>query len=244
MGRPLGQHFLFQESILEKIAAAACGERSARVIEIGCGPGTLTRRLLERADELIGIETDPGLAAELRRQFGAEPRFRLIEADVLEVDFRPWAPAVVCGNIPYYITGPILKKTLELGPLLERAVFLVQREVADRLAAQPGSRDYGYLSVAAQALCEVERLFQVKPGAFRPPPKVDSAVVRLVPRAEPRVEDYGAFLAFAARCFRHKRKTLRNNLGCDDIPFASYRAEQLAIEQLELARQEWAGKRA
>lgn len=244
MGRPLGQHFLFQESILEKIAAAACGERAARVIEIGCGPGALTRRLLERAGEVIGIETDPGLAAQLRRQFGVEPRFRLVEADVLEVDFRPWAPVVVCGNIPYYITGPILKKTLELGPLLERAVFLVQREVADRLAAQPGSREYGYLSVAAQALCEVERLCQVKAGAFRPPPKVDSAVVRLVPRAEPRVEDYGAFLAFAARCFRHKRKTLRNNLGCDDIPFASCRAEQLAIEQLELARREWAAKRA
>lgn len=244
MGRPFGQHFLFHPGLLSKIAEAACAGARGRVIEIGCGPGGLTAQLLERAAEVVGIETDPRLAAELRTRFGGDPRFRLIEADVLETDFAPLAPAVVCGNIPYYITGPILRKTLELGAGLERAVFLVQREVAERLAAAPGTRDYGYLSVAAQALCEVEKLMTVKAGAFRPPPKVDSAVIRLTPRREPRVADYRSFLEFAERCFRHKRKTLRNNLGRDDIAFASRRAEQLTVEQLEQARAEWAAKRA
>ncbi|MCX7604159.1 MAG: 16S rRNA (adenine(1518)-N(6)/adenine(1519)-N(6))-dimethyltransferase RsmA [Bryobacteraceae bacterium] len=244
MGRRLGQHFLFQESILEKIAEAACGARARRVIEIGCGPGTLTRLLLERAEEVIGIETDARLAAELRRQFASDAAFRLVEGDVLEVDFEPLSPAVVCGNIPYYITGPILKKTLALGRGLERAVFLVQREVAERLAAQPGSRDYGFLSVAAQALCRVERICAVRAGAFRPPPKVDSAVVRLTPLEAPRVEDHAAFLEFAARCFRQKRKTLRNNLGCGEIPHAARRAEELTVEELEQVRREWARGRA
>lgn len=243
VGRRLGQHFLFHDAILEQIAGAACGSHAGRVIEIGCGLGTLTRFLLARADEVIGIEADPHLAAELRQRFRGLPSFRLIEGDVLEVDFRPLAPAVVCGNIPYYITGPILHKTLELGPGLVRAVFLVQREVADRLAAGPGRREYGLLSAAAQALCRVERLMTVKAGAFRPPPKVDSAVVRLTPLESPRVADYEAFVDFAARCFRHKRKTLRNNLGRDDIPYAERRAEQLSVEELERARLEWARKR-
>ncbi len=244
MGRPLGQHFLFHQGLLSKIAEAACAGGAERVIEIGCGPGSLTAQLLERAAEVIGIEADPALAARLRQRFAAEPRFRLIEGDVLETDFEPFVPVAVCGNIPYYITGPILRKTLALGAGLLRAVFLVQREVAERLAAVPGTRDYGYLSAAAQALCEVEKLMSVKAGAFRPPPKVDSAVVRLTPRPAPRVADYRAFLEFAERCFRHKRKTLRNNLGRDDIPFASCRAEQLSVEQLELARAAWAAKRA
>jgi 16S rRNA (adenine1518-N6/adenine1519-N6)-dimethyltransferase len=244
VGRPLGQHFLFDAGILDKIADAACGGLSCRVIEIGCGPGALTGRLLQRAPEVVGIETDPRLAAGLRRRFGADPRFRLIEGDVLDVSFPALAPAVICGNIPYYITGPILRKTLALGQALVRAVFLLQREVAARLTASPGAREYGLLSVAAQSLCQVEQLMTVKAGAFRPPPKVDSAVVRLTPLATPRVADYGQFLDFAEQCFRHKRKTLRNNLGCDAIPFAAFRAEQLTVEQLEQVRAEWAAKRA
>ena len=242
MGRPLGQHFLFDPGILGRIADAACQGAPGRVIEIGCGPGGLTEHLLARASEVVGIETDPRLAGQLRARFSSHRRFRLIEGDVLETDLLPFAPAVVCGNIPYYITGPILKKTLALGPGLVRAVFLVQREVAARLAARPGTRYYGYLSVAAQALCVVETLLAVKAGAFRPPPKVESAVVRLTPRPEPLVADYRAFLEFAERCFRHKRKTLRNNLGRDDIPFASRRAEELTIAQLEQVRAQWAAQ--
>lgn len=232
MGRPLGQHFLFQRSILERIAQAACPSPPPLCIEIGPGPGALTELLLDRTPRLLAVELDPALAANLRERHAADPRFELLEADVLSADLRGRGPAVVCGNIPYYITSPIIEKALSLGPDLIRAVFLIQKEVADRLAAQPGSRDYGYLTVATQALCAVDKLFVVKPSSFRPPPKVDSAVVRLTPHPAPLVADYPAFLRFASACFRMKRKTLRNNLNRADIPHAAMRAEQLSIQQL------------
>jgi 16S rRNA (adenine1518-N6/adenine1519-N6)-dimethyltransferase len=232
LGRPLGQHFLFQRSILERIAHAACPSPPPLCIEIGPGPGALTELLLERTPRLVAVELDPSLAASLRLRHALDPRFELIEENVLDSNLSALGPAVVCGNIPYYITSPIIEKALALGPNLIRAVFLIQREVADRLAAQPGSRDYGYLTVATQALCSVEKLFVVKPSSFRPPPKVDSAVVRLTPHAAPLVPNYPAFRRFASACFQHKRKTLRNNLGEADIPYAAMRAEQLSIAQL------------
>lgn len=218
---------------------AACGETAARVIEIGPGPGGLSAALARRAGELVLIELDPGLAASLRAQYAGSPQVKVIEADVLHTDLSQWGPAVVCGNLPYYITSPIIERTLALGPLLKRAVFLVQREVANRLAAQPGSRDYGFLSVSVQAQCRAEKLFVVKPAAFRPPPKVDSAVVRLTPLAAPQASDLKAFRRFAAQCFRQKRKTLRNNLApvaprelLDSLPETALRAEQLSVAQL------------
>ncbi len=161
---------------------------------------------------------------------------------MLATGLAQWGPAVVAGNLPYYITSPIVEKTLALGPLLRRAVFLVQREVAERLAANPGSRDWGLLSVRTQLLAHVEILFGVPPAAFHPPPKVDSAVVRMTPRnriAELALDSGGNFLAFAGLCFRQKRKTLRNNLAgaygrdaMEGLPEAGLRAEQLSIEQL------------
>lgn len=239
MGRRLGQHFLFQRDLLERIAGAACGEASPRVIEIGPGPGGLTAALRPRVCELILIELDPVLAAALRSRYENDPGVRIVEADVLTTDLSQWGPTVVCGNLPYYITSPIVDHTLALGPLLERAVFLVQREVAARLAASPGSRDFGYLSACVQAQCRVERLFLVKPAAFRPPPKVDSAVVRLTPLPIPLTPDLPAFRRFLSACFRQKRKTLRNNLGgllsreqLDALPEASLRAEQLSVAEL------------
>lgn len=238
MGRRLGQHFLFQRSILDRIAAEACAGDPPVVIEIGPGPGGLTAALLERAQRLIAVELDPVLAEALRQRYRDEPRFTLIEADVMGTDLTQWGPASVCGNIPYYITSPIVERALALGSALQRAVFLVQKEVADRLAARPGSRDYGYLTAATQAQCNVERLFVVKAAAFKPPPKVDSAVVRLVPRPEPLGVDLVEFREFLSACFRQKRKTLRNNLtsvagaGATDLPYASMRAEQLSLEQL------------
>jgi 16S rRNA (adenine1518-N6/adenine1519-N6)-dimethyltransferase len=236
-GRKLGQHFLFQRPILDRIAEAACGARAETVVEIGAGPGGLTAALLERCGRLIAIEIDPALAAGLRTSYSQHPRFSLVEADVLQTDLSQWGRVTVCGNLPYYISTPIIEKTLALGPLLERAVFLLQKEVADRLAAGPGSRDYGYLSVAAQLYCQVERLFIVKPSSFRPPPKVDSAVVRLQPRAAPAVPDPVRFLRFVSACFRQKRKTLRNNLAprwprIQARPEASLRAEQLGLADL------------
>lgn len=154
---------------------------------------------------------------------------------MLGTDLAQWGPAVVAGNLPYYITSPILEHTLELGSRLMRAVFLMQKEVARRLAAAPGSRDYGYLTVRTQFLAHVEALFDVPAKAFQPPPKVDSAVVRLTPHPAP-CHDAEGFLRFASLCFRQKRKTLRNNLietyGPLEIPEASLRAEQLSVERL------------
>lgn len=210
-------------------------------IEIGPGRGALTAPLLARAHRVVAIELDPALAAALRQKYEANARLTVVEGDVLGVDLTQWPATVIAGNLPYYITSPILEKVLPLPPPLRQAVFLVQKEVARRLAAAPGSRDYGYLSVFTQLYARPELLFTVPPGAFQPPPKVDSAVVRLTlePRAAELGVDPGAFLRFAGACFAQKRKMLRNNLAgrygrgrVDALPEATLRAEQLSLPRL------------
>jgi 16S rRNA (adenine1518-N6/adenine1519-N6)-dimethyltransferase len=235
----LGQHFLIQGSVLDRIARAACPEHEPLVIEIGPGRGALTERLAARADRIVAIEIDPALVDSLREKFRSAAHIAVIRADALETDFGQWGPAVIAGNLPYYAATPIVEKALEGAS--RHAVFLVQKEVAARLTARPGSRDYGYLSVRTQFFADAEELFDVAPSAFRPPPKVDSTVVRLRPHdraAELGIADAGRFLAFAGQCFHFKRKTLRNNLagvyGKDAVgqwPEAGQRAEQLTLEQ-------------
>ena len=236
MARPrLGQHFLIRESVLNRIARAACPEPRDLVVEIGPGRGALTRKLLERAARVVAIEVDPYLADRLRQEYASEPRLEVVEADVLATDLGRWSGAAIAGNLPYYITSPILERALEAHP--PRAVFLIQKEVAVRLVARPGSRDYGYLTARTAFFARARLLFEVGPAAFHPPPKVDSAVVLLEPNPAPAgIADAQAFLRFVALCFSHKRKTLRNNLAgfygkevVDGWPEAGLRAEQVEL---------------
>ena len=245
MGRRLGQHFLTRKSALDQIAAAACGERTALVVEIGAGRGALTEALLERADKVVAIEVDPVLIHYLRQKF-RDPldagRLVLSETDILKTDLSAWGRAAIAGNLPYYITSPILERIFAARESWERAVVLVQAEVAGRMVAEPGRKEYGYLSVMVQSQARVERLFEVPRTAFRPPPKVDSAVVQLEPRDAARdfeIKNLVRFLKFTGNCFRYKRKTLRNNLAglfdraaIESAVGPKQRAEQMGIPEL------------
>ena len=239
MPQKLGQHFLRRHAYLERIAGAACPSRVPLVVEIGAGQGALTEHLLQRAERVIAIEVDPELVKTLLIRFAGEPRLKVVASDILATDLTQWGHAVVAGNLPYYITSPVVERTLAMGKYLEHAVFLIQKEVAERITAVPCTRDYGFLSVATQLSAETELLFKVPPGAFSPPPKVDSAVIKLTPRRrEGEPADPTPLLAFVGLCFRQKRKTLRNNLTSifgkeliDALPEAGLRAEQLTLEQ-------------
>jgi 16S rRNA (adenine1518-N6/adenine1519-N6)-dimethyltransferase len=240
----LGQHFLVKGKTLERIAKAACGEHAPLVVEIGPGRGALTERLLAHADRVAAIELDAALADYLRERSQGESRLEILEANALHVDWSQWGAGVLVGNLPYYIATPIISRYVRAPGSLSRAVFLIQKEVAERITTQPGCREYGYLSVECQFFAHAEYLFTVPPGAFQPPPKVESAVIRLTPRSGLAVADWEGFLAFASTCFRQKRKTLRNNLAgvyaaelYESRPEISRRAEQLTVaEFVELYR--------
>jgi 16S rRNA (adenine1518-N6/adenine1519-N6)-dimethyltransferase len=216
----LGQNFLIDDEARNAIvdALGALGERT--VIEVGPGHGAITSILAARCRRLIAIELDPALAAELRFRFRAAPQVEVVEADVLEVDFAALVPvgesADVVGNLPYYITSPILLRLFAAGTrgLLARAVVMMQREVAHRLSAAPGCREYGLLSATTQINARVETLLTLPPEAFSPPPDVFSTVLRLefAPRFVELGVDAAGFDAFLHRCFAQKRKTLANNL--------------------------------
>ena len=208
----LGQHFLNDRRILGRIADALELTRDDTVVEIGPGRGTLTEMLLARAGRVVAVELDAQLAAMLRQRWAAEPRFELVEGDVLRTDLAAAAGGdfLLVGNVPYYITTPILFQALTR-PRPLRAVYLVQREVAERLVAPPGSKTYGALSVNVQALATPELLFRVPAGAFTPPPKVESAVVRITPRADPAVppEREQRFRVLVQEAFGLRRKQMR-----------------------------------
>ncbi|MCU1330481.1 MAG: dimethyladenosine transferase [Bryobacterales bacterium] len=208
----LGQHFLVSSKILDRIAIAACGEGADFVLEIGPGRGALTEKLLPRASRMAAIELDYELAAFLREKWAGEPKLQIVEGNALSADWTAWGEGVLVGNLPYYVASAIITSYVLRPGALRHGVFLIQREVAERIAATPGNREYGYLSVLCQFFAEVKLLFSVPPGAFHPPPKVDSAVIRVTPRADVPEVDRERFVRFISECFQHKRKTLRNNL--------------------------------
>jgi 16S rRNA (adenine1518-N6/adenine1519-N6)-dimethyltransferase len=225
--RRLGQHFLTDRNILERIVEALDPAPDDVVLEIGAGRGSLTEVLLARGLRVIAIEKDRRLAAEVgtRNAERGTEGLTVVHGDALDLDWHSLIDSrqpvprsafrvprfKVIGNIPYAITSPLIDKALT-PPWPERIVFLVQAEVAGRVAAAPGSKTYGALSVGVQAVCRVERLFTVRAGAFHPRPRVDSALVRLTPLAAPAVTpaELAAFRTFVAACFSRRRKQLRN----------------------------------
>ncbi len=210
--RRLGQHFLTDPRLLDRIADALVAGPDDTVLEIGPGHGGLTAALAGRAGRLVAVEKDRDLVPALRARF---PAATIVEADALEADWHALAGPrfLVAGNIPYNITSPLIDKALD-PPRPERIVFLVQKEVADRVTARAGERAYGALSVGVQSVATAERLFIIPAGAFRPRPKVDSAVLRLVPLAGPLVTapEQGNFRRLVVGLFGFRRKQLARGL--------------------------------
>ena len=210
--RRLGQHFLTDPRILGRIADALEAGPGDTVLEIGPGPGGLTDALATRAGRLVAIEKDPDMVPALRARF---PAAEIVEGDALELDWHALAGPrlLVTGNIPYNITSPLLDKALQ-PPRPARIVFLVQKEVADRIAAAPGGSEYGALTVGVRAVAQARRLFTVPAGAFQPRPKVDSAVLRLTPLEHPLVTDERrvSFRRLVVGLFGFRRKQLQRGL--------------------------------
>jgi len=250
----LGQHFLrdrrFQRRIVESLALRS----DDLVCEIGAGLGAMTEILAAQAQQVVAIEFDPELARRLRDKFSNKLRIEVVEADILLTDFASLClrhrgeQCYVFGNLPYYITSPIIHHLLDYAPWIRGMGLVVQREVADRLSALPGSRPYGYLTVLTQLHTNPHVEFGIPPGAFSPPPKVDSALVtfQMKPEGIRRpAEERKTLLDFVKLCFAHKRKNLLNNLSpvyarlrvqtelaALGLP-QTIRAEQLALEQFE-----------
>lgn len=217
-----GQNFLTDEGVLDEILSEARIEPAEIVLEIGPGTGVMTEKLLSVAQKVVAVELDRDMAALLREKFKGNAKFQLIEGDFLALDFAKVLPAgmgiKVVANIPYYITSPIVMKLLE--PVFLRSfkvksiLLMVQKEVAERLSAEPGGKEYGILTIATQLRATVEKIIKVPKTAFYPVPKVDSTVIRLTPLTEPRVKlsDERFFFRVVKGAFSQRRRTLRNAL--------------------------------
>ena len=215
-----GQNFLVSDGVIRKIVDAVAPRVGDTVVEIGPGLGALTEPLLERIDHLHVVEIDRDLIARLRQRFPPE-RLSIHEGDALEFDFgslKGDGRLKIVGNLPYNISSPLLFRLVRFAPLVHDMHFMLQREVVERMVAEPGSKDYGRLSVMLRYHFHMERLFIVPPGAFNPPPKVDSAIVRLIPvdRSKVGAEDTARkpdiFARVVATAFSQRRKMLRNTL--------------------------------
>jgi 16S rRNA (adenine1518-N6/adenine1519-N6)-dimethyltransferase len=240
----LGQNFLNDQSAIQRIGSAIGDCAGRTVVEIGPGKGAITGLLAARAGRVVAVELDTELAEALREGFSPE-HVTIVNQDVLEFDFAAASAAagerlLVVGNLPYLITSSILLKLADSHASLDRAVLMVQREVADRVTASPGSRDYGLLSVTVQLHGPVERLITLPPGAFSPPPEVHSSVFRW--RFSPRFEELkvrpATFLRFLRQAFAQKRKTLANNLRAAKFPPEAVAEALLAASVEPMARAE------
>ncbi len=236
--KKLGQNFLTDKNITRKIVRESCVTSSDRVLEIGPGFGALSSAILEVVPSFTAIERDPELARFIRQE---HPSIELVEGDFLKVPLESIAAGgklTVLGNIPYSITSPILFRLLENRHIVSSATLMMQHEVALRIAATPGTKEYGILAVQMQAFCDVTYLFKVGRAVFKPRPEVDSAVIRMVPKPVEPVADSDGFRTFVRCVFHQRRKTILNNLKNDyDISSVpedtlKLRAEALSIEQL------------
>jgi 16S rRNA (adenine1518-N6/adenine1519-N6)-dimethyltransferase len=249
----LGQHFLANPAWRKRILRTLSLEPYETWVEIGPGHGEMTKMLGGDGRRVLAIEMDPRLAAGLRETARSWPGVEILQANALEVDLGALAgraPAGgtlrIYGNLPYYITSPLLHRMFESANCLASIHIVIQLEVADRVVANPGQREYGYLSALCRFYARPEMVFRIPAGAFRPPPKVTSALVQMLfpgERASLAVEDERKFLGFMQRCFGQKRKTLRNNLklamGLREVEAAlrlqgidsNTRAEQLSLRQ-------------
>ena len=225
-----GQNFLHDAGVIDRILRAIHARPGERLLEIGPGQGALTAGLLASGAQLDVIELDLDLVPILQQRFGDQPGFSLHQGDALKFDFarlgaEPRSLRVV-GNLPYNISTPLIFHLLDNAPLIRDMHFMLQKEVVERLAADPGGGDWGRLSIMVQYHCRVEHLFNVGPGAFNPPPKVDSAIVRLVPHEvlPHPARDHRLLERIVREAFNQRRKTLRNTL-----------RNLLSIEQIEQA---------
>jgi len=233
--KSLGQHFLIDKNIVHKIVRLAELQPGETVLEIGPGRGILTEALLDSSGLVVAVELDAALCARLRTTLGRRSNFRLIEGDALAFEYAQVpSPFLVVANLPYYVSTPLLFRLLEERQRIDRLVLMLQEEVVARLAAAPGGKDYGALTIAAQFYCEVRRAFRVPPTCFRPKPGVGSAVVVLTPLAKPRVSvtDEAFFFRVVRAGFAHRRKALLNSLrdeGFEGAPTAAA-LEQAGID--------------
>jgi len=255
----LGQHFLLDLNLTRRIARAATPLDQGTTIEVGPGPGGLTRALLlEGAARVVAIEVDPrALDALAELEAAAQGRLQVIQADALTVDPAALGPAPrrIVANLPYNISTPLLVRWLQAADAIADMVLMFQKEVVDRLVAAPRSKDYGRLSVIAQHVCEVRRLFDVPPSAFVPPPKVTSSVARLTPRpSDQRLADLAPLERVTAAAFGQRRKMLRGSLSgifADPVPVLqglglspTARAEELSVADFVRLARAFNGPRA
>ncbi|MDD5541877.1 MAG: 16S rRNA (adenine(1518)-N(6)/adenine(1519)-N(6))-dimethyltransferase RsmA [Acidobacteriia bacterium] len=218
----LGQHFLIDSGIRNRILESLRLTSTDAVVEIGAGRGFLTEALAHQAKKVWAVEIDPQLALGLKAQFISTPHVEIMVEDILQFDFRALARPLggekklrVVGNVPYFISSPIIFRLLDCGDCIQDATLMLQKEMADRITASPTSRDYGYASVATQLCSRATHLFAVPPKSFFPPPQVQSAVIQLTMASrsqELAISDTKSFLKFAQQIFTEKRKTLLNNL--------------------------------